>query len=299
MNTTTAARVAPPSRLLQLLELRGSWELAAGVAALPWLRLAPRGDGHPVLVLPGLVASDRSTRLLRAFLTRRGYEVHGWGLGRNYGPRPSIEEAMLATIDSLHAKRGRKVSLIGQSLGGAYARLLAAQRADAVRCVITLGSPITGHPRSSNAWRIYEFTSGESSVDPRRWQRVTQAPRVPTTAIHSRSDGVVAWQSSLVPRGRTPRASRSSAATSAWLCIRLCFMRWPNAWRSRKGSGNRSSDAAGGPRSSRAPARPSCRYDPHWSGARRVHSYRYRGTPPRPSLIRFLFSRICQKSLKV
>ena len=203
MNTTrtTAARIAPPSRLLQLLELRAAWELGAGVAALPWLRLAPRGDGHPVLVLPGLVASDRSTRLLRDFLTDRGYEVHGWGLGRNYGPRPHVEEAMLATIDRLHAQSGRKVSLVGQSLGGAYARLLAAQRPDAVRSVITLGSPVTGHPRSSNAWRVYEFTSGESSVDPRRWQQDTQTPRVPTTAIYSRSDGVVAWQNSVEPSG--------------------------------------------------------------------------------------------------
>ena len=203
MNTTgtAASRVAPPSRLLQLLELRASCELAAGVAALPWLRLAPRGDGHPVLVLPGLVASDRSTHLLRHFLARRGYEVHGWGLGRNLGPRPNVEEAMLATVDRLHANSGRKVSLIGQSLGGAYARLLAAQRPDAVRCVITLGSPIGGHPRSSNAWRIYEFTSGESAADPRRWQQVRQTPRVPTTAIYSRSDGVVAWQNSVQTRG--------------------------------------------------------------------------------------------------
>ena len=201
MHTPTAARaplhIAPPSRLLQLLELRATWELAAGVAALPWLRLAPRGDGHPVLVLPGLVATDGSTRLLRDFLTRRGYEVHGWGQGRNYGPRPGIEEAMLATIAKLHAKTGRKVSLIGQSLGGAYARLLAAQRPDAVRSVITLGSPVTGHPRASNAWRIYEFKSGKSSVDPRHWQQVTQVPDVPTTSIYSRSDGVVAWQSSV------------------------------------------------------------------------------------------------------
>lgn len=196
-NTPHAERIAPPSRLLQLLELRASWEFAAGIAALPWLRLAPRGDGHPVLVLPGLVASDASTRLLRDFLARRGYEVHGWGLGRNYGPRPGVEEAMLATIDRLHAQTGRKLSLIGQSLGGAYARLLAAQRPDAVRSVITLGSPVTGHPRASNAWRVYEFTSGKSSVDPRRWKQVTQTPRVPTTSIYSRSDGVVAWQSSL------------------------------------------------------------------------------------------------------
>jgi pimeloyl-ACP methyl ester carboxylesterase len=204
MNTTatTTARVAPPSRLLQLLELRAPWELAAGIAALPLLRFAPRGDGHPVLVMPGLVASDRSTRPLRAFLKRRGYEVHGWGLGRNYGPRPNVVETMLATIDRLHERSGRKVSLIGQSLGGAYARLLAAQRPDAVRCVITLGSPITGHPRSSNAWRIYEFTSGESSMDQRRWHQVSQTPRVPTTAIYSCSDGVVAWQNTVAIPGR-------------------------------------------------------------------------------------------------
>ncbi|MEP7294817.1 MAG: alpha/beta fold hydrolase [Burkholderiales bacterium] len=197
MNSTNAPHVAAPSRLLQLLELRATWEFAAGVAALPWLRLAPRGDGHAVLVLPGLVASDVSTRLLREFLTRHGYDAHGWGLGRNYGPRAGVEEAMLATIDRLHAKSGGRISLIGQSLGGAYARLLAARRPDAVRGVITLGSPVTGHPRSSNAWRVYEFTSGTSSVDPARWQDVTRAPQVPTTSIYSRSDGVVAWRSSI------------------------------------------------------------------------------------------------------
>ena len=139
MNQATTPHIAPPSRLLQLLELRATWELAAGVAALPWLRLAPRGDGHPVLVLPGLVASDVSTRMLRDFLKSSGYNVHGWGLGRNYGPRPGVEAAMLALIDRLHAQSGRSVSLIGQSLGGAYARMLAAQRPDAVRSVITLG----------------------------------------------------------------------------------------------------------------------------------------------------------------
>lgn len=176
-----------------------AWELAAAFVALPWLRLAPRGDGHPVLVLPGLVASDRSTRLLRGFLTRRGYDVHGWGLGRNYGPRPSVQEAMLATVDRLHATTGRRVSLIGQSLGGAYARLLAMQRPDAVRCVITLGSPIGGHAHASNARRIYEFTSGERAADPRRWRHITQAPPVPATAIYSRSDGIVAWQNSVEP----------------------------------------------------------------------------------------------------
>jgi pimeloyl-ACP methyl ester carboxylesterase len=196
-----AARIAPPSRLLQLLEARATWEFAAGLAAWPWLRLAPRGDGHPVLVLPGLVASDGSTQLLRQFLKGRGYAVHGWGLGRNYGPRPGIEEAMLARLDKLHADSGRKVSLVGQSLGGVYARALAAQRPEAVRNVISLGSPIAGHPKSSHAWRVYEFTSGESSHDPTRWQRVTQALGMPATSIYSRSDGIVAWQSSLGKEG--------------------------------------------------------------------------------------------------
>jgi pimeloyl-ACP methyl ester carboxylesterase len=199
IDTSTPSRVAPPSRLLQLLELRAAWELAAGLVALPWLRLAPRGDGHPVLMLPGLLASDGSTSLLRGFLRRHGYEVHGWGLGRNYGPRSSVEQAMLATVDRLHASSGRRVSLIGQSLGGAYARLLALQRPDAVRNVITLGSPIGGHPHASNARRIYEFTSGERAADSRRWRRITLAPPVPATAIYSRSDGIVAWQNSIEP----------------------------------------------------------------------------------------------------
>ena len=106
---------------------------------------------------------------------------------------------MLALIDRLHAQSGRTVSLIGQSLGGAYARMLAAQRPDAVRSVITLGSPVAGHPRSSNAWRVYEFTSGKRSVDPKTWQQITQAPQVPTTSIYSRTDGVVAWQTSIEP----------------------------------------------------------------------------------------------------
>jgi pimeloyl-ACP methyl ester carboxylesterase len=195
----TTRNIVAPSRWLQLLELRAAWELGAGVAAMPWLQLAPKGDGHCVLVLPGLLASDSSTRLLRNFLTGRGYDVHGWGQGRNYGPRPGVEEHMLETLDELYARSGRKVSLVGQSLGGAYARLLAAQRCPSVRCVITLGSPVTPHPRASNAWRVYEYTSGASVDDPRRWKQLTRAPGVPTTSIYSRSDGIVAWQTSIQP----------------------------------------------------------------------------------------------------
>ena len=93
-----AERLGPPSRLLLLLEMRAFWELGAFFASIPALRMMPRGDGHSVFVLPGLMASDTSTRPLRAFLQDRGYEPHGWDLGRNLGPRPGIEDGMTAKL---------------------------------------------------------------------------------------------------------------------------------------------------------------------------------------------------------
>ena len=113
---------APPSRELLLLELRAFWELGAFFAAYPLLRLAPRGDGHPVLVLPGLAASDTSTRPLRTFLKDQGWAAHGWKLGPNHGPRPGAEEKMQARLAELHERYGKKVTLIGWSLGGIFAR---------------------------------------------------------------------------------------------------------------------------------------------------------------------------------
>jgi len=189
----------PPSKLLQLLELRAFSEFGASLALLPLLRAAPRGDGHAVLVLPGLLASDTSTRLLRAYLADRGYEVHGWGLGRNLGLRPGLEGKMKARLRAIHRNSGRKVSIVGWSLGGVYAREIASAAPDAVRTVITLGSPIHGDPRSTNAWRVYELASGQSVDDPQLRRPRRAAPPVPTTSIYSRTDGVVAWQSSVEP----------------------------------------------------------------------------------------------------
>src|SRR6516165_9936189 len=85
--SVAAQTLRPPSRTLMLLEGRAIHELAAFIGAVPLLRLAPRGDGHPVLVLPGLIASDTSTRPLRAFLNNRNYAAHGWRQGRNFGLR--------------------------------------------------------------------------------------------------------------------------------------------------------------------------------------------------------------------
>ena len=193
--------VPPPSSLLMLAESRVFWEIGATIAMWPWLQLAPRGDGHPVLVLPGLVASDVSTRLLRRYLKSRGYDAHGWGLGRNFGPREGIEAGMERRLRELHERHGRKVSLVGWSLGGIYARMLANRHPEMVRNVITLGSPLHGHAQSTNAWRVYELVSGRSSKDPERMRHVTPLPQMPTTSIFSRSDGVVAWQCSVNDTG--------------------------------------------------------------------------------------------------
>jgi pimeloyl-ACP methyl ester carboxylesterase len=194
--TTAAEAMKPPSRALLFLEGRALWELGAFVAAVPLLNAAPKGDGHPVLVLPGLIASDTSTRPLRAFLKGRGYAAHGWGLGRNLGPREGVEDGMLERLRELHQRYGRKVSVIGWSLGGVFARELAKQAPHAVRQVITLGSPFAGDPRATNAWRVFEWASGQK-VPPRGSARIDglrEPPPVPSTAIYSRSDGICAWQ---------------------------------------------------------------------------------------------------------
>jgi len=187
----------PPSKILQLLELRAFSEFAASLALLPLLRTAPRGDGHPVLVLPGLIASDTSTAPLRAYLKDRGYEVHGWGLGRNLGLRAGLEAKMQTRLREIHRQSGRRVSIIGWSLGGVFAREIASAVPDAVRTIITLGSPIQGDPRSTNAWRVYELASGQSVDDPKLRRRRQAAPPVPTTSIYSRTDGIVAWRCSV------------------------------------------------------------------------------------------------------
>ncbi len=139
--SVAAQTLRPPSRTLMFLEGRAISELGAFLGALPLLSLAPRGDGQPVLVLPGLVASDTSTRPLRSFLKSRGYAVSGWRQGRNLGLRQGVQHAMVDLVHELNDTHGRKVSLVGWSLGGLYARQLAKMMPGRVRSVITLGSP--------------------------------------------------------------------------------------------------------------------------------------------------------------
>ena len=191
---TDPEKIAAPSRELLLLEVRAVWEFGAFFASIPWWRTTPRGDGHPVMVLPGLLASDVSTLPMRTFLANCGYDVHGWEQGRNSGPREGVEEKMLERLHELKLRAGRKVSLVGWSMGGNYARRLARKLPDNVRLVISMGSPFTGNPKATNVWRLYEMVSGQKVDDAYRHSAAQQPLAVPTTSIYSRSDGIVAWQ---------------------------------------------------------------------------------------------------------
>jgi pimeloyl-ACP methyl ester carboxylesterase len=187
----------PPSLALLALEFRAPLEFGALLPAWPALQRARPGDGHSVLVFPGLSASDATTFPLRGYLNSLGYKTRGWSQGFNFGPRAGVLEAAKRGLAQACDASGGKVSLIGWSLGGVYARELAKEMPDLVRCVITLGAPFAGPPKSTNAWRIYELTSGLDIEREHGRFELRQAPPQPTTSIYSRSDGIVAWQGSI------------------------------------------------------------------------------------------------------
>jgi pimeloyl-ACP methyl ester carboxylesterase len=175
------------------------------LATSPVLFRAPRGDRHPVLVLPGLLAEDASTATMRVYLRSLGYEVHGWRLGRNLGPTLAVLSGMTARLEELHRATGRHVSLVGWSLGGIFARELARARPALVRQVVTLGSPFglsdPDDSRASSTYRRLGVLHVSPGSLPRR-ERLSRPIPVPTTAIYSRLDGVVPWQACINTPGR-------------------------------------------------------------------------------------------------
>lgn len=181
-------------RGLFLLEARVLLELAACLPAYPLLRRAPAGDGHPVLVLPGFLASDFSTRTLRAFLRGRGYSTHGWKLGRNLGPSPELAAAMAERLRELHERHARRVSLVGWSLGGIYARELARRFPTTVRQVITIASPFRDVEAANLPHFLRRVAERRPLRDEAAYRAVLSDPLpVPSTAIYSRTDAIAPW----------------------------------------------------------------------------------------------------------
>ncbi len=210
--------VGPMSRRLHLMELRFPLEGAAYIVMQPLLRILHiKGHRHAVLVLPGGMGGDGSTIFLRWGIRNLGYSVHGWGLGRNMGLNDKMLAGLRARVDELYALFGSKISVIGWSLGGLYARMLARDMPEKVRQVITLGSP----------FRMVETDQfAHNMIGRARWERFVAAHAaeldllrvhehdrppitVPTTAVYSRRDGFAPWQLSIDetgPNAPNPRA---------------------------------------------------------------------------------------------
>jgi pimeloyl-ACP methyl ester carboxylesterase len=205
-NGFTGRKLKPPSGAMMLAEARAVFELNASLMLSPLLLTAPRGDGHPVLVLPGFLASDVSTALLRRYIGLLGYEPHAWDLGRNFGGVYRMRQLLRDRLAFIHDAAERKVSLIGWSLGGVYARDLALHMPHAVRSVTTLGSPFANDVSASSIRKLYETLSGELISDAKieDIQSLAGDLSVPATSIFTKTDGIVHWRTCLLKEG--PRA---------------------------------------------------------------------------------------------
>lgn len=191
----------PPNLLLALSDAPRALADAAFLNAVSPLlkKLPPTNRPHGVMVIPGFLGDDRGNQPLIRFLRHLGYTASGWGQGRNLGPESFSEDSLRETMEPLVEAGDGKVSLVGHSLGGIYAREIARMEPERIHQVITLGSPFgQGHKNASHASRLYQ------RLNPRPDERDNEdsllpPPPVPTTAIYTKADGVVNWRTSLQP----------------------------------------------------------------------------------------------------
>lgn len=197
-----------PHPLFQAIESRAVLEAALLPWSWPLLASAPRGDGHPVLLLPGFMGDESSLFVLKAFLKQRGYEVETWGFGRNVGFSHRHATALEQKIRYLHHRSGRKVSLVGWSLGGMFAMYGAHESPECIRSVITLGSPVTFDPPGSQSpplvkalYRLIAHPMGTAAHVTHLRAKSLRGPKalpVPISCLYSRTDGVVPPQEATI-----------------------------------------------------------------------------------------------------
>jgi pimeloyl-ACP methyl ester carboxylesterase len=200
--------VGAPSTLSSLLESRIFLELALLPASLPLLMQAPPGDGHPVLLVPGFMAGESTLVALKVFLQNKGYDVHTWGLGRNVGFRSKHANALPQKIRYLHHTTGRKVSLVGWSLGGVFSMYGAQSTVECVRSIVTLGSPVSvdmvGNQSPPTLKALYRLVSHRLGASAHLMQPRAKAMRehrrlaIPTSCLYSLTDGVVPPQEATI-----------------------------------------------------------------------------------------------------
>jgi pimeloyl-ACP methyl ester carboxylesterase len=198
MATRSTSFTAPPLTLLATEPLRALFDFCAAK-----LGHSPQqvGDGHPVVVYPGLGGGALTTSHMRSYLRECGFAAYDWDGGVNTGPEGDFDEwleVLVQRVRKLQAEHGRKVSLVGWSLGGVYAREVAKRGPDAIRQVITLATPFSSMSGANHARTIYRILGGDTSqLTPELQERLKQCPPVPTTSVYSKSDGVVSWRGCL------------------------------------------------------------------------------------------------------
>jgi pimeloyl-ACP methyl ester carboxylesterase len=196
--------IAPPPFQWLALERLSLLEYGTYLAASPLLRNLAKGDGHPVLFLPGFYGSDDSTEQLRTVLKSNGHAVHGWRLGQNTGPHAHVLDGSTRRLQELHARYGRKVSVVGWSLGGIFARELARANPGSVRQVITLAAPFRFRPGDrGHASALYDMIGPRDDPFPGRDVAEDERPPlpVPATSIYTRTDGIVRWHACIDAAG--------------------------------------------------------------------------------------------------
>lgn len=175
---------------------RAITELGMSIPYRKFFARKDHGDGHPVMTLPGFMASETSTAPMRKYISQLGYESYCWNLGRNTA-KVKFLKMLAERLEEIYEAHGEPVSLIGWSLGGVFARQLAKARPEMVRQIITLGSPFRGIHQPNNVAWVYNLVSGGKKIkdiDPILFENIPLPAPVPTTAIFTKEDGIVPWE---------------------------------------------------------------------------------------------------------
>jgi predicted alpha/beta hydrolase family esterase len=216
MNSTTVLSAGPQTPPLSLLAVEPLRALFDYCAARLGCEALPVGDGHPVVVYPGLGGGAYTTSHLRRFLKDSGFTAHDWEGGVNTGPAGALDDwlgSLEERVQALHRLHDRKVSLIGWSLGGVYAREIAKRCPDSVRQVITLATPFNSLGGGNHAGTLYKLLNRDTSqLAPEVEARLRECPPVPTTSIYSKTDGIVAWRGCI--EKKTARSESVEVAAS-------------------------------------------------------------------------------------
>jgi pimeloyl-ACP methyl ester carboxylesterase len=222
MTAAAALDLKPPALPLLLREAGSFAAMRAMASFASAVQTGVRGDGRPVLILPGFLANDIATGRLRRSLNASGFAAHGWGLGRNLGVKSDILQQIDARVQAIGSDQ--PITLIGWSLGGILAREYAKFAPHRIARVITLGSPFSGSLKANNAWRLYQLVTGHSVDAPPIDAQPHIKPPVPTIALWSRRDGVVAPASACGAPGETD-------ASVELRCTHMAFVADPHAIR--------------------------------------------------------------------